>query len=390
MAREYMALQEKNTAIQTLKNCLRELPESMSCMYYLASIQIQSKNYREALKYFNLILNFNPENPRILQTIAEIHLERKDYSKAISVFKQIRKYDPSDVAATIRLGLIYFQQKQVDKAIAEFSSVYKVFPKSDRVNYFLGLMYQEKKDFDKAFLHFDKINPKSSFFKETLSRMLFILRKKGEPASAVVLLDKKVSKKDKTVQYYRIKTSLYITDHDYKKALSTVNQGLSKYKNHLNLLFQKSLILEKIDQWEEAKEILFGLINGGRSSDRIYNFLGYTMLVRDGEVDEAIKYIEKAKTLNPNDGHIVDSLAWAYFKKGEVNKALNLLFKANQLTPNEPTILEHLGDVYLHLKNKRKAREYFEKSASILQKIQKPSPLESKQLKDIQNKLGEF
>ena len=55
-------------------------------------------------------------------------------------------------------------------------------------------------------------------------------------------------------------------------------------------------------------------------------------------------------------------MGWVYYKKRNFPKALKYLEKAVSLVPDDPTILEHLGDVYLEISNKKKALEFYQRS----------------------------
>ncbi len=48
----------------------------------------------------------------------------------------------------------------------------------------------------------------------------------------------------------------------------------------------------------------------------------------------------------PDDGYIVDSLGWAYFRLGNYDEAVKQLERAVELKPEDPTINDHLGDAY--------------------------------------------
>ena len=48
----------------------------------------------------------------------------------------------------------------------------------------------------------------------------------------------------------------------------------------------------------------------------------------------------------PNDGVIMDSLGWVYFKTGDYQKAITYLEKASELNPSNAIITDHLGDAY--------------------------------------------
>src|SRR5690606_27647428 len=62
--------------------------------------------------------------------------------------------------------------------------------------------------------------------------------------------------------------------------------------------------------------------------------------------EEALDMIRKAVELRPQDGYIVDSLGWAYYKLGRYDEAVTELEKAVKLRPEDPTINDHLGDAY--------------------------------------------
>lgn len=54
--------------------------------------------------------------------------------------------------------------------------------------------------------------------------------------------------------------------------------------------------------------------------------------------------LKRAVELRPNSGHIVDSLAWAYFRLGRFEEAVPLLERAVELLPQDAVVLDHLGD----------------------------------------------
>src|SRR3546814_14838558 len=73
----------------------------------------------------------------------------------------------------------------------------------------------------------------------------------------------------------------------------------------------------------------------------VLNYLGYALLDRNLNLDEAQRLIEKASALRPRDGAITDSLAWVYFQRGDFLRAIALLEQAVQVAPAEPTINDH-------------------------------------------------
>jgi len=63
-------------------------------------------------------------------------------------------------------------------------------------------------------------------------------------------------------------------------------------------------------------------------------------------LDDGMAMIKKAVAQRPDDGYIVDSLGWAYYKLGDYDEAVKQLERAIELKPEDPTINDHLGDGY--------------------------------------------
>jgi Flp pilus assembly protein TadD len=118
------------------------------------------------------------------------------------------------------------------------------------------------------------------------------------------------------------------------------------------------------------------------------NYLGYSYADRGIRLEEALSLIQKAMTLKPNMGYIMDSLGWVYFKLGDYERANAELEKANQLTPDDPLITEHLADSYLRLNRIEKAKEFYEKAQNLDPKDDQVERLKNKikELKEKQSK----
>jgi Flp pilus assembly protein TadD len=66
--------------------------------------------------------------------------------------------------------------------------------------------------------------------------------------------------------------------------------------------------------------------------------------------------IEKAVEQAPNDGYIIDSLGWAFYRLGRYDEAVVELERAVQLRPDDPEINDHLGDAYWRAGRQLEAR----------------------------------
>ena len=109
------------------------------------------------------------------------------------------------------------------------------------------------------------------------------------------------------------------------------------------------------------------------------NYLGYSWIDQHRNLDEGMRMIKRSVEQRPDDGYIVDSLGWAYYRLGNFDEAVKHLERAVELKPTDPTINDHLGDGYW--KVGRTLEAYFQWAHA---RDLKPEPDE---LKKIQGKL---
>ena len=85
------------------------------------------------------------------------------------------------------------------------------------------------------------------------------------------------------------------------------------------------------------------------------NYLAYGWIERDIKIDESFVMLTDAYNANPESHYILDSLAWAYFKKKDYIKAAELMEKVIDMVPGEAISLDHLGDIYFAMNRKGEA-----------------------------------
>jgi Flp pilus assembly protein TadD len=122
------------------------------------------------------------------------------------------------------------------------------------------------------------------------------------------------------------------------------------------------VVLDKLGRREEALEAMRKVLATDPKNANALNYIGYSYAEMGTNLASAREMITQALDLSPDDGYIMDSLGWVYFKMGQPRKALENLLEAVKRVPDDPVILEHLGDIYRELGNKTKASEAYRKA----------------------------
>ena len=94
----------------------------------------------------------------------------------------------------------------------------------------------------------------------------------------------------------------------------------------------------------------------------ILNYLGYMNADRNVRVDEALRMIEKAVALDPENNAYLDSLGWAQFRVGRVEEAERNVRKSLAKGGKNAVVLEHLGDILKAQGRVADALDYWQKA----------------------------
>jgi Flp pilus assembly protein TadD len=75
--------------------------------------------------------------------------------------------------------------------------------------------------------------------------------------------------------------------------------------------------------------------------------------------------LQRAVSLDPNDGALIDSLGFIELKLGHTSQALALLTKAAELAADDPEVNAHLGDAFWQSGEKLQAIYQWQRALSL-------------------------
>ena len=117
-------------------------------------------------------------------------------------------------------------------------------------------------------------------------------------------------------------------------------------KNTWVTYYYRGICQERSKQWSKAEADMRKALELQPEQPHVLNYLGYSWIDQGINLDEGMKMIRRAVDQRPDDGYIVDSLGWAFYRIGNFEDAVKNLERAIDLKPEDPTINDHLGDAY--------------------------------------------
>ncbi|MGJ4945231.1 tetratricopeptide repeat protein [Bradyrhizobium sp. HKCCYLS1011] len=120
--------------------------------------------------------------------------------------------------------------------------------------------------------------------------------------------------------------------------------------------YYRGICEERSKQWPKAEADMRKALELQPDQPHVLNYLGYSWIDQGTNLDEGMKMIKRAVEQRPDDGYIVDSLGWAYYRLGNYEESVKNLERAIDLKPEDPTINDHLGDAYWRVGRKLEAK----------------------------------
>jgi tetratricopeptide (TPR) repeat protein len=159
----------------------------------------------------------------------------------------------------------------------------------------------------------------------------------------------------------------------YSKAIALVAKP---EKRHWTYFYSRGTCYERVKNWPKAEADLQKALSLFPDQPLVLNYLGYSWVDQGINLQEGLQLIEKAVALRPDDGYIVDSLGWAYYKLGDFKLAVRYLERAVELKPDDPTLNDHLGDALWRVGRTLEARFQWDQALTL-----KPEPEEEAKIR---------
>lgn len=140
---------------------------------------------------------------------------------------------------------------------------------------------------------------------------------------------------------------------NYDKAVEVI--GPVPKQGDWTIFFQRGIAYERLKKWDQAEPNFKKALELNPEQPQVLNYLGYSWVDMNRNLEEGLDMIRRAVELRPDDGYIVDSLGWAYYRMGRFEDAVAELERAVQLRAGDATINDHLGDAYWRVGRKLEA-----------------------------------
>lgn len=371
--------QRKNyeAAIQEYEKVLT-LNWSKELAYELGFLYVNRKQYENALRIYTTITDNDRFDERASLSRIQTLLDLEKYKDATNELYRVRHFSKKPERIDLILSKVLLRQKKLEMAKEILSHLIETSELTEP-RYMLALLAYQEQQYKTSLNYLKEIQPKSEEFEEAVYLQTRIFRKQDKLEKAIEFLEKHIGDTESSSPlFYALLSSLYQEQGDKFGAIGVMEAATTVYPENHQLFFEYGLLLEKSGMYERALIKMERVLQLQPNHAEALNFIGYTWADRNIRLDEALDYILKANKLKPNNGFIVDSLGWVYFRLGKYDEAASYLKKSLTLQPDDPHIYDHLGDVYRALKKFEKALDVYKQAYEMFDSKKKKKGVEKK------------
>ncbi len=317
---------------------------------------LEGRNPDGALQYAAHHLDAYPEQVDFRIRYGGILLNHDRIEDSLTQFSEVLEHDPRSEHALVVLGALHVELEEPEQARLMFEQALSVNSGNDQTRLYLAQLAHDADDYDTAIRHLRSVSTPEHYLgaQVALGRINYELH---GIESGIRYLDRiSVQTREDKIGIIQEQARLYREEGMLDRTRALLDEGLERFPDQPDLLYNRGLLFAEMDLLQLHEQDMRALIALEPDNAHAYNALGYTLADKTDRLDEAMTLIVEANRLLPDNGLILDSLGWVYYRLGNTGKALEYLEQAWE-TQQDAEIAAHLGEVLWMLGQYNEARE---------------------------------
>jgi tetratricopeptide (TPR) repeat protein len=213
-----------------------------------------------------------------------------------------------------------------------------------------GNVLESNDRFEEAIEVYESIAPEAAYRKPALLRAAISLNRLDRADEAEAVFEEVLKANGDDIRVLTSYGNMQRGREKYDEASRLYSRAIDRLdepaRQDWTLFYSRGITYERTDQWPKAEADFKTALELFPDQPLVLNYLGYSWIDMGIQLEPALKMIRKAVELRPNDGYIVDSLGWAFYRLGRYEEAVVELERAVALRSSDPIINDHLGDAY--------------------------------------------
>ncbi|WP_018608358.1 tetratricopeptide repeat protein [Uliginosibacterium gangwonense] len=316
---------ERKAGIETLHQFGEANPQAADARLTYVRWLTGEKRDSDAQAAATKLLADIPDNDELRYAVAGVRVETGDWAGAEALVRELLQRDFRDAdLLRLQLAQIVEEQNRPQEALQLYGDV-----------------------------------PQGSQYPAAIERQARLYFKLGQAGEAHNALQQAILEQAENANVFQlVDADLLRQEGKNAESFKELDQILAREPDNLEALYMSALIADPLKHYDVMEQRLQRLITLKPDYAQAYNALGYSYVERNTKLDEAATLLEKAVKLAPEDGAILDSMAWLRFRQGDYASAKDFALRSMALL-NDPEVQAHYVEILWVSGQKDEARKAF-------------------------------
>ena len=334
LAKMYLKQNKTDMAIQQLEEVLQYHPQDAKISYQLGELYLKEKKTEKALEYFQKSASLYPESAPLHSKLGMLYFKKDANELSLQEYQKAIKIDPYNPPYRENLGVFYYWNNQKEQAIEEMKKAVTLDSQNIDYHKMLGMMYEETGRFEEAIKSYQKaleVSPRDYLTYGLLGKVY-------------------------------AKQELYnLAIEQYKKALELNPKSHLMHIYMAKAYMKLDMIDDAVKEFKTAYEIMPGEAKEDQAVlPKAYLDIGRAY-IKSGDFRMAEEVLESADKLDARNSSILFYLGIAKKNLSKLDEAVKSLSRALSLEPQNANIILELADSYLLKNNLARAESLYNK-----------------------------
>lgn len=361
-AKAHAGMGDQDKAISILKSIVRKDPKFFEAWAELAYIYELRNDFANAEKTYQQILTFGDSSQELWLRLVELNLKLKSPDKALSLVKrgpEALSYHLASANRFMDAGYYDHAERVLLPWLLKTNAPSEIF-------FYLSVVeFEGRKNLQKALEYLERIPKDDQYYDRSLRYRTHLLFELGRGDEALALAREARERYPDDKEFWLLEARLLEDQDQVDESEALFQESLEKWPEDTEILYSLGVLYEREERQQEAFKIMERILEVDPEHSDALNYVGYTLADRGEDLDVALDMVTRALRDKPDNGFIIDSLAWVHYRMGDLDKAWTEIQRAVEFEDDDPIIWEHYGDIAADKGLPEEARKAYTRSLDL-------------------------
>ncbi len=346
----HMHMNKNELAMRDIEKSLEVFPRFDKALLLKAMLLEQLGRVNEAIKGYQQFLSLVGRDEMIEKQVIQLMFSQNRMPEAMQYLKKLKGNTPEYF---FDLAMIEFNSGNYKKALQNINTCIQKSPTFVRGKLLKVEILLAMKNHSQI-LTFMRDWLKREPYDNSVIHTILLLGKAGVSKQQITSLLEDIVKSNKaTVGVWAALADIYVEQKNYKTSIvlyKKIFDSTSDIDLKSKVSYQVAYIYFLTNQIKNMEKILLESMKHSVVYPASYNLLAYVYAKNGQNLSQALDYVNKALLEDANSPFYLDTKGLVLSKMGKQNQALELFEKALTISPGDGVIMEHIKQVKKEMK----------------------------------------